>query len=292
MLLTSPQTLAPHSKDLGEGMRIARYLPHHELQAIGPFIFFDHMPGLEFPIGKGADVRAHPHIGLSTLSYLLEGRMHHRDSSGCDVILSPGDVLLMTSGHGITHSERTPAEDRHQPSRLQMLQFWLALPKSHEQMDPAVARATVSELPVSEIQAGLKGRLAIGSFGELNSPVSSHLNPVLLDLNAETAGSWNFTSPAAELALFVLSGEVSLEGQTYTGPCLVALPRTEQQTISYQADSRFVLFGGEPLDGRRHLWWNLVASDPALIEAAKLRWKQGEFPLVPGDSEEFIPLPE
>ncbi len=292
MLLTSPQALNPHSKDLGEGMRIARYLPHHELQAIGPFIFFDHMPGLEFPVGKGADVRAHPHIGLSTLSYLLEGRMHHRDSSGCDVILSPGDVLLMTSGHGIAHSERTPAEDRHQPSRLQMLQFWLALPKSHEQMDPAVARATVSELPVSEIQAGLQGRLAIGSFVDMSSPVSSHLNPVLLDLSAETAGSWSFNSPAAELALFVLSGEVSLEDQTYTGPCLVALPRTEQQTISYQAGSRFVLFGGEPLDGRRHLWWNLVASDPALIEAAKLRWKQGEFPLVPGDNEEFIPLPE
>jgi redox-sensitive bicupin YhaK (pirin superfamily) len=291
MQTTEIQALPAHVKDIGDGIHIHRYLPHHEFQAIGPFIFFDHMPRLQFEAGRGADVRPHPHIGLSTLSYLLDGRMHHRDSLGCSVILAPGDVLLMTSGKGITHSERTPLADRQNTSQLHMLQFWLALPREHEEMDPAVAQATASQLPGSELQPGLHARVAIGEFNGLRSPVSTHGEPLLLDLRGDTAGSWQLNATDAELALFLLDGQLVVNGQSYSEPTLLRLPRSENIDIRYSAGSRFMLFGGQPMDGPRHLWWNLVASDQALIEAAKLRWKQGEFPLVPEDEEEFIPLP-
>lgn len=288
---TLPRLLPGQTKHLGEGVNILRYLPHHAPQAVGPFVFFDYMPRLQFAAGTGSDVRPHPHIGLSTLSYLFDGRMHHRDSLGSDLILAPGDVLLMTSGHGIVHSERTPQADRAQASSLHMVQFWLALPREQEACDPSIGYATLSQLPQWELQPGLQARLAIGQWQDQQAPVSSHLHPLLLDVQASSAGTWQFENDQRELALFVLSGEVHSAEQRWPSASCVLLPSEAQIQLEYAADSHFLIFGGQPLDGHRHIWWNLVASDREQIEAAKRRWQQGEFPLVPGDDQEFIPLP-
>lgn len=284
------QILEGKVKDLGE-MQIVRYLPQIGHKHIGPFVFFDHMPNVEFSAGQAMDVRPHPHIGLSTLSYLIEGSVHHRDSLGYDVILTPGDVLLMTSGNGIVHSERSPEADRARDRILHMFQFWLALPVAHEQDPPSVSHALAADLPTAELQPGLHARLALGEFGELRSPVRTHNAPILLDLNADSAGSWSFSRPGAETALYVLNGELSFGEQTVTGPNFVLLP-PDAVEIHYSAGSRFLIIGGEPLDGPRLIWWNLVASRRELIEEAKQRWLTGGFAKVPNDEVEFIPLPE
>ncbi|HEY9843826.1 MAG: pirin family protein [Candidatus Sericytochromatia bacterium] len=286
------RTLAAQDKEISPGMRIQRYLPHPELPAIGHFVFFDHAADLAFTAGQGVDVRPHPHIGLSTLSYLLTGRMHHRDSAGNDVIIEPGDVLLMTSGHGIVHSERTPADDRLGPHKLHLLQLWLALPQAHEAEEPRVVHAVAGQLPVAELQPGLHARLALGEFAGLRSPVTTYGESLLLDLRADGSGIWCFSSADADLALFIVNGQVLVEQQAHSGPALVLLPRRESLELRYTAGSRFVLLGGQALDGPRIVWWNLVASRPELIDAAKERWVRREFPLVPGDEQEFIPLPE
>lgn len=289
-LQTGPVT--PHAKEIGPGMWIQRYLPQPgQHLSIGPFVFFDYVAGLEFEAGTGVDVRPHPHIGLSTLTYLLGGRMHHRDSEGHAVIIEPGDTLLMTSGSGIVHSERTPLADREAPHSLHQFQLWLALPKEFETEDPSVHYAPVKRLPTGELRPGLHARLAIGEFAGLSAPVKTHGEPILLDLRADTAGSWSFCSEGVELALFVVSGQIRFDGEVYQGPGLILLPQREAIELSYTESSRFLLLGGLALDGPRIVWWNLVASNPELIEAAKQRWRDRAFPTVPEDEEEFIPLP-
>lgn len=290
MPLSEARLIEPIIKDLGEGMMIRRYLPQIEPQGIGPYIFFDYVPGNHFEAGHGVDVRPHPHIGLSTLSYFFEGRMQHRDSLGYNEILEPGDVLLMTSGKGIVHSERSPQADRRQARNLHMVQFWLALPEEHEEDEPSVSLARAAELPRFEIQPGLQAQLAIGSWQNQHSPVQSHLAPLLIDLQAHSAGNWQLDSSQADLGLFVIRGELKLGEQSYGPGQLVALPR-QQQEVAYSSDCHFLVFGGQALDGHRIIWWNLVASRQELLEAAKTRWQNHGFPVVPGDEQEFIPLP-
>lgn len=285
------KALIPQHKDLGDGVFIERYLPHLPRPKVGPFVFFDYLPQIQFAAGTGTDVRPHPHIGLSTLSYLFSGRMHHKDSLGYDLILSPGDVLLMTSGQGIVHSERTPQADRLHAHSIHMVQFWLALPQSHEEMEPQIGHATQKELPYWQVQAGLSARLAIGEALGQKAPVSSLLNPFLVDFEASTAGVYTLESDARESALFLISGALEVNGQRFSEPAFVVLESGQAFQINYPAGSRFLWLGGDPLDGHRIVWWNLVASRPELIEAAKERWRKGEFAMVAGD-EEFIPLPE
>lgn len=284
--------IEPQAKEIGPGMWIQRFLPQPGQQlTIGPFVFFDYVPSLTFAAGTGVDVRPHPHIGLSTLTYLLAGRMHHRDSEGHDVVIAPGDILLMTSGRGIVHSERTPQADRASEHSLHQFQLWLALPKAHETEVPSVHYAPVADLPVAELRPGLHARLAIGELAGLRAPVQSHGAPVLLDLRADTQGRWSLNTAGVELALFLVSGQVRVGDRVLEQPGLMLLPQHETLELEYDAPSRFLILGGEPLDGPRIVWWNLVASDAALIEAAKQRWQQRQFPLVPGDETEFIPLP-
>jgi redox-sensitive bicupin YhaK (pirin superfamily) len=283
--------LIPHSKDLGDGVVIERYLPHLPRPKVGPFVFFDYLPQIQFEAGIGTDVRPHPHIGLSTLSYLFHGRMHHKDSLGYDIILAPGDVLLMSSGKGIVHSERTPQEDRLQPHSIHMVQFWLALPQSHEEMEPKVGHATQPDLPFWQVQEGLSARLAIGTALGQKAPVSSLLNPFLVDFEASTGGNYTLESDERESAFFLISGSLNVNGETFSEPAFVVLESDQTFDIKYPSGSRFLWLGGDPLDGHRIVWWNLVASRPELIEAAKERWRKGEFAMVAGD-EEFIPLPE
>jgi redox-sensitive bicupin YhaK (pirin superfamily) len=283
--------LIPHSKDLGDGVVIKRYLPHKPRPKVGPFVFFDYLEEIQFSAGTGTDVRPHPHIGLSTLSYLFSGRMHHCDSLGYDIILEPGDVLLMTSGKGIVHSERTPESDRIAAHSIHMVQFWLALPQSHEQMEPCIGHATESILPQWESQKGLKVKLALGSAFSEKAPVSTHLNAFLVDFKSSESDSYILPTDSRESALFLVSGSLKIDQETFSGPAFVVLESNKEIEIEYAKDCHWLWLGGDPLDGERHIWWNLVASRPELIEAAKEKWRKGEFEMVIGD-DEFIPLPE
>ncbi|PIQ23590.1 hypothetical protein COW36_14085 [bacterium (Candidatus Blackallbacteria) CG17_big_fil_post_rev_8_21_14_2_50_48_46] len=282
--------LSAHAKDLGGGVIIERYLPHLPRPKVGPFVFFDYLPRIEFAAGTGTDVRPHPHIGLSTLSYLFEGRMHHRDSLDYDLVLEPGDVLLMTSGKGIVHSERTPQADRTQPHRIHMVQFWLALPEQEEQVDPWVAHAVKADLPVWDIQAGLSARLAIGEALGNKAPVSCSLNPFLVDFEAQQAGAWTLKTDQRESSFFLVAGELKIGEASYSAPCFLVAEPEQSFEIRYSEQARWLWLGGDPLDSPRILWWNLVASKQELIDAAKEKWLKGEFEGVKGDSE-FIPLP-
>lgn len=287
----SIQALAPQYKDLGNDIISARYLPQDTQHPIGPFIFFDYLPTIELKAGTGIDVRPHPHIGLSTLSYLFAGRIHHRDSLGYDLILSPGDVLLMTSGRGIVHAERTPQTDRQQTHHMHMVQFWLALPQSHETMEPQLSYAPCRSLPFWTPQSGLHTRLAIGSAFEQEAPISGLLNPFLVDFEAFKSGDFRLDTDSRESGLFLVSGSIQINGNSFVAPALLILESRNKYTIGYQHQSRWLWFGGEPLDGPRIIWWNLVSSTAVRIEEAKEKWRKGLFEPVLGDPE-FIPLPE
>lgn len=279
-----------HSKDLGDGVKIKRLLPHAH-GAIGPYVFFDFMPDIHFKKGTGMDVRPHPHIGLSTLTYLLKGRNHHRDSLENSMIVDSGDVLLMTSGNGIVHSERSPEEDRIKDQFLHGYQFWLALPKEQEDIDPFIMFSKSENIPLIDLSDNLKGNLAIGEFNGNKSPVHSFLSPVLINISCENSGNLEFKTENRELAVFVEHGELDIEDKKITNHQLVVFKKNSDVKISYKEDTRFIIFGGESLDGHRHIWWNLVSSDQEKIEKAKIRWKKGDFPIVPNDPE-FIPLPD
>jgi redox-sensitive bicupin YhaK (pirin superfamily) len=288
--MTAIYELKPHGKDLGDGVHIQRYLPNMEIRSVGPFVFFDYLPAIPFAAGKGSDVRPHPHIGLSTLSWVFNGQVHHRDSLGYDLVVTPGDVLLMTSGRGIVHSERTPQTYRTQAHELHMVQFWLALPQSHEKIEPSVQHARDAELPTLDLGVGVTAKLAIGEYNGTTAPVQTHLAPFMVDITTHQAGELNLGLEERERALFLFQGSVTLADQTFSGPHFLRLSQ-ESMTLNYAPDSRFLLLGGEPLDGPRHLWWNFVASSQELLEDAKQRWRDMAFGTVPGDDQEFIPLP-
>jgi len=290
VMQTGVYEIAAQGKDLGGGVHIHRYLPDFETRAVGPFVFFDYMPQIAFAAGQGTDVRPHPHIGLSTLSWIFDGQMHHRDSLDYDLVITPGDVLLMTSGRGIVHSERTPQAYRQQPHHLHMVQFWLALPQADEKVAPSVQHTLAAEIPGLELGAGLQAKLALGEFEGVKAPAQTYFSAFLLDCLATSAGAFELAASSQERALFLVQGQLSLAGQSWRGPHFICLDQAAH-VLHYSADSRFLILGGDPLDGPRHLWWNFVASDASEIEAAKVRWQEMSFGSVAGDPE-FIPLPE
>jgi redox-sensitive bicupin YhaK (pirin superfamily) len=284
------QVIVPRARDLG-GFQVRRALPSAKRQMVGPFIFFDQMGPAEFLIGQGIDVRPHPHIGLATVTYLFEGEIYHRDSLGTAIAIRPGAVNLMTAGRGIVHSERETSEATQQTRRMFGLQAWAALPKSHEESAPAFAHHGVEELPRIEGD-GKRVRLVMGSlYGEESPAVFPHpafyaeavLAPgAVLPLDAEYD----------ERAVYVVSGEIDIAGDTFGPGQLLVFKPGDRISILANSNARLMLLGGEPMDGPRHIWWNFVSSSKDRIDAAKEDWKQGRYPLVPGDESEFIPLPE
>jgi redox-sensitive bicupin YhaK (pirin superfamily) len=284
------QPLIPQFKTLDPGVTIARYLPHPARPRSGPFVFFDYLPDLRYSAGAGTDVRPHPHIGLSTVSWLFAGRMHHRDSLGADLIVSPGDLLLMTSGRGIVHSERTPAEDRLTPHSLHMVQFWLALAQADETCAPGLTMVKAADILRWDLQPGLSVALPLGRLLGRDSGCHHSLDPFLADFQAGAAGTVALPAEARESALFLVSGALSVNQQTFTAPALVVIPPAQALQLQWERAAHWLWLGGEPLDGPRTVWWNLVASRPELIAAAKDRWRRGEFEPVAGD-DSFIPLP-
>ncbi|MCG2841887.1 pirin family protein [Sandaracinobacter sp. RS1-74] len=282
-------------RDLG-GFTVARLLPHHSRRLVGPFIFFDHIGPARFEPGTGMDVRPHPHIGLATVTYLFEGRIRHRDTLGSELDIGPGAVNWMTAGHGIAHSERTPADLRASGHRLHGIQSWVALPKADEQCPPSFVHHPAETLPVVEME-GARCTLIAGTAFSTRSPVA--FNHPTFYLDAELAAGTTLPLPAehAERAFYVVEGEVTTQdGETVpAGHMLVLQDGGGEAWLKANGASRVMLLGGAPMDGPRLIWWNLVASEQALIDSARAEWKAdpfgGRYGRIPDESE-FIPLPE
>ncbi|RWM10814.1 pirin family protein [Mesorhizobium sp.] len=280
----------PNAKDIG-GFEVRRALPTAKRRLVGPFIFFDRMGPAILRAGHAIDVRPHPHIGLSTVTYLFDGKIRHRDSLGTEMVIAPGDVNLMTAGRGIVHSERTPEELRGAPMSISGLQTWLALPDEKEEVAPVFANTSVISLP--EIDAeGVSGRVVIGEFSGLRSPVATASETLYADLRLQAGASVKIPADAEERAIYTLEGEVSIAGDRFPAERLLVFKPGAEIVVSSERGAHFMLFGGASLGSKRYIWWNFVSSSKERIEQAKEEWKTGRFDIVPGDEEEFIPLPE
>lgn len=283
------ELIAPRSRDLG-GFSVRRILPAAGRQMIGPFIFLDHMGPADFPAGAGVDVRPHPHIGLATVTWLFAGALFHRDSLGIAQEIVPGEVNWMTAGRGIVHSERSPPASRKQPSRLHGMQSWIALPREAEDTEPAFQHLAAPALP-RFASDGIDYTVIAGTAFGLTSPVTT-FSPMGYAAVTLGAGQQLALPPEhAERAVYVAEGELLVADTRVAAGTLAVLDARTSVMARGLADCRFMLLGGEPVDGPRHLWWNFVASDPARIERAKADWQAGRFAAVPGETE-FIPLPE
>ncbi|MBZ9673596.1 pirin family protein [Mesorhizobium sp. ESP7-2] len=280
----------PNAKDIG-GFEVRRALPTAKRRLVGPFIFFDRMGPAIMRAGQALDVRPHPHIGLSTVTYLFDGKIRHRDSLGTEMVIEPGDVNLMTAGRGIVHSERTPQELRGAPMSISGLQTWLALPDGKEEVAPVFENTAALRLP--EIDAeGVSGRVVIGDFQGLRSPVRADSETLYADLRLAPGASVKIPADAEERAIYTLEGEVSISGDVFPAERLLVFRPGDEIVISSPTGAHFMLFGGASLGSKRYIWWNFVSSSKERIEQAKQEWKTGRFDIVPGDEQEFIPLPE
>ena len=284
------QTLAPVTHDLG-GFKVYRTLPHKERTMVGPFIFFDQMGPAHLASGEGIDVRPHPHINLATVTYLFAGAIDHRDSLGTHQRIEPGAVNLMTAGHGITHSERSPGDERANGPHLAGIQTWLAMPRAREEMAPAFEHSAAADLPCIDVD-GVEVRLIMGEAWGAASPVTCHSPTIYAAIIVPAGTSIAIDSEADERALYLLDGDAAVDGIALQPQHLVLLAPGHRPLVQSARGGRLMLCGGAPLDGERHVWWNFVSSSRERINEAKRAWKAGEFALPAEDDEEFIPLPE
>lgn len=288
--------IVPRARDLG-GFEVRRALPSVERQMVGPFIFFDQMGPAEFLTGQGIDVRAHPHIGLGTVTYLLRGRLHHRDSLGTDQWIEPGAVNWMQAGYGITHTERTDGAARLAPLSLFGLQTWLALPKDREDDPAAFVHLSGAALPVLEGE-GKTVRLILGTAWGETVPLPMPSEVFYADAELAPGAAIPLPDTHEDRSVYVLQGEVTVAGQSFAaGRMLVFRPGDRISVKAGDQGARLMLLGGATMDGPRHIWWNFVASSKERIEAAREAWRAGDwthgrFRLPPDDAAEFIPAPD
>ncbi|MDE1159541.1 MAG: pirin family protein [Neorhizobium sp.] len=282
--------IIPRSSDIG-GFAVRRALPTARRRLVGPFIFFDRMGPAILKADEALDVKPHPHIGLSTVTYLFDGEIKHRDSLGTELVIRPGDINLMTAGRGIVHSERTPENLRGHPLLMSGLQTWLALPQDKEEIDPVFAHTGREAMPVIDWD-GARGRVVIGRLDGLVSPVASFTDTLYVDLSLEAGRRFPFSAEQEERALYILFGELVIAGDRFAADQLLVLRPGDAITLEAGATGCHVmLFGGAALSSKRYIWWNFVSSSKERIEQAKEEWRTGRFDIVPGDEEEFVPLP-
>jgi redox-sensitive bicupin YhaK (pirin superfamily) len=283
--------LLPRVHDLG-GFEVRRALPAQERQMVGPFIFFDQMGPGEFLGGSGLDVRPHPHIGISTVTYLFDGSILHRDSLGSEQSIAPGDVNWMTTGRGIVHSERTDPARRTHTNRLFGIQSWVALPKDAEEAAPGFVHHPAASLPLVE-DGGVRLRLIAGGGWGLAAPVAVSSPLFYADAALEAGAALPLPDEHEERAVYVLDGEIEVAGDRFTpGRMLLFRARDRLALRAGPLGARVLLLGGAAMDGPRYMFWNFVSSSRERIEQAKADWQAGRFGIVPGDEKEFIPLPE
>ena len=281
-------------REIVDGFKVRRALPSARRRMVGPFIFLDQMGPEKLAEGAGLNVAPHPHIGLATVTYLFEGELLHRDGLGTVQMILPGEVNWMTAGSGIAHSERSPPEEvLNANARLFGIQAWVALPSRDEEKAPKFAHHGQDTLPLVEGE-GKHVRLICGSLYEARSPVRTLSDMFYADVLLDAGARLPMPTAYEERAVFVIEGsiEASGSGRSFGAGQLVAFTPKEEITLKAGGSSvRIMLLGGEPLDGKRHIWWNFVASSAERIEQAKDDWRNGRFAPVP-DETEFIPLPE
>ncbi|KOF53269.1 MULTISPECIES: pirin family protein [unclassified Achromobacter] len=282
--------VVPRTSDLG-GFEVRRALPSAQRRAVGPFVFLDQMGPAEFAPGAGLDVRPHPHIGLSTVTYLYEGAIVHRDGAGHVQTILPGEVNWMTAGRGIVHSERSSPESRLAAQRLCGLQLWVGLPREHEEADPGFTHYGLDAQPVVEGE-GVRAQVVAGSLFGRTSQVRT-LSPLFYgDLRLQAGAAVVLPAEYEERAAYLTEGAVEVDGQVFESGRLVVFAPGRPVEIRARSAARFAVLGGEPLDGPRFVWWNFVSSSKERIEEAKRAWQRDRFgQTVPGDETEFIPLP-
>jgi redox-sensitive bicupin YhaK (pirin superfamily) len=284
------QTITPTTHDLG-GFKVHRTLPSKPRTMVGPFLFFDQMGPAHLEVGTGIDVRPHPHINLATVTYLFAGAIDHRDSLGTYATIEPGAVNLMTAGHGIVHSERSPGSERAQGPDLSGIQTWLALPEANEEMDPAFEHVGRADLPVIEAH-GAKARVIMGSLWGATAPTTTYAGTIYADIQLDPGASVPIDASAEERAVYLALGEAELDGVRLEPMTLYVLKPGIATSLTSRNGGRAMLCGGDAFATPRHVWWNFVSSRRERINEAKRAWKAGEFPKVPGDDKEFIPIPE
>ena len=282
--------IVPRAHDVG-GFEVFRALPAKEKQMVGPFIFFDQMGPGEFLIGKGLDVRPHPHIGLSTVTYLFEGSILHRDSLGTQLSIVPGDVNWMTAGSGIAHSERTDAALRSHGNRLFGIQSWVALPRAMEETPAAFSHHDRSKLPVLDDQ-GVRLRLIAGEGWGIRSPVRTHSALFYADAALAPGAVLPMPDGHEERGAYVVQGMLKVAGREFAAGRMLLFHAGDSIAIKAGPQgARLLLLGGAVMDGPRYMFWNFVSSSRERIEQAKADWKAKRFGVVAGDEQEFIPLP-
>ena len=278
------------AKDLGGGLEVGRVLPFVRRRMVGPFVFLDHMGPADFKVGEGIDVRPHPHIGLSTVTYLFDGEIHHRDNLGVSQVIRPAEVNWMTAGAGIVHSERTDPSFRSTGGLMHGMQAWVAMPEADEEIAPSFSHY-LSDVMTDGTDRGLSLRLIAGSAYGITSGV--HTYSPLFFVHAELAEGAALPMPTgyAERAAYIVTGAVEHEGTRYEAPrMLVFAPGGEPAVEAVDGPVRLMLLGGDNI-GERFIWWNFVSSRQERIEQAKADWLAGRMPLPPDDAGEFIPLP-
>jgi len=282
--------ITPTTHDLG-GFKVHRTLPSKPHQMVGPFIFFDQMGPAHLDIGTGIDVRPHPHINLATVTYLFAGAIDHRDSIGTFARIEPGAVNLMTAGHGIAHSERSPGDERAHGPDLSGIQTWIAMPEDKEEIDPAFEHVAKAELPLIEAH-GATARIIMGELWGRRAPTTVYADTIYADILLTPGASIPIDAGADERAVYLAIGEAEIDGMPMAINTLYVLKPGVAMTLRSTGGGRVMLCGGEAFTTERHVWWNFVSSRPDRIHQAKEDWKAGRFAKVPGDEKEFIPIPE
>ena len=282
------QTLTPVTHDLGQ-FQVRRVLPSKARSMVGPFIFVDQFGPAQLDLGSGMDVRPHPHINLATVTWLFEGAIDHRDSLGSFSTIRPGQVNLMTAGRGIVHSERSPQAERQAGPKLYGMQTWLALPDGREEIDPAFE--AVRDLPVIE-DGRAKAIVIMGELWGERAPTMTYADTIYAEIVLGAGGAIPLEEDADERAVMLVWGEASVDGHALKEFELAVLQPGRDMTLESKSGARVMLLGGEAFETKRHAWWNFVSSSRERINQAKDDWREGRFPKVPGDEEEFIPLPE
>lgn len=286
------RVIVPRTADIG-GFMVRRALPSAARRMVGPFIFLDQMGPGDFAFGEGLDVRPHPHIGLATVTYLFEGEIVHRDSTGTAMTIRPGEVNWMTAGSGIAHSERSSDTFRHRSGQRSLagLQTWVALPAAFEETAPAFHHHDAGVLPVVSGD-GAQARLILGSAFGVTSPVATFSDTVYAELVLEAGATIPIDPQHIERALYLYEGTIEIAGDQFSASRLLVLRPGDPITVRAVTPSRVLLVGGAPMDGPRYIWWNFVSSSSERIDQAKADWKAGRFGPVFDDEKEFIPLPE
>jgi hypothetical protein len=282
--------IVPRAHDLGN-FEVRRALPSAKRQMVGPFIFFDQMGPAEFLVGAdGIDVRPHPHIGLATLTYMFEGEVMHRDSLGTELAIKPGEMNLMSAGKGIVHSERTSQESKAVGAKLFGIQSWVALPESHEEGAPAFVHYSADQLPMIH-DHGVSVRVVAGELLGQKAPTQTAWLTLYADAVLASGATMPLDPMYPERAIYTVSGEIDIAGDRFGPGQLLVFKSGDTIDVRATQDARFIVVGGEPMDSKRYIWWNFVSSSKERIEQAKEDWRKGRFDIVPGDEEEFIPLP-